>query len=129
MKKAILINSENQTLSYIQLSDDYREIPKAIGNGCELFCCPITFDNMDGMYADDESLLRPDDIKGGFIMDDWYYPLVGNAIILGTDDEGESVDVKTTIEEIQSQIKFIDSDECKKHSEVARNTPPQIFTW
>jgi hypothetical protein len=37
-------------------------------------------------------------------MPDFNYPIVGNAIILGTDDEGESIDVKTKISELQEKI-------------------------
>jgi hypothetical protein len=129
MKKAILINSENKTLSYIQLSDDYRDIYSAIGNNCNMFCCPVTFENMDTIYADDESLLRFDDIKGGFIMEDWHSPIIGNAIILGTDNEGESVDCKTTIEQIQPKIKFIGEKACKEYATIVLSTPPQIYTW
>ena len=100
--KAIKIDVANQTISQVNIAN-YKEIYSQIGNGCELFCCPIQYENNDVLYADDESLLR-DNIEGCFTFPDWNYPIVGNAIILGTDDEGESVDVKTKIAELQSQI-------------------------
>ena len=129
MKKAIKIDSQNKTLSYIQLSEDYRDIYSAIGNGCTLFCIPVEFENMDSLYADDESLLRADDIKGGFIMDGWYSPIIGNAIILGCDDEGESIDCKTTIEDIQSKIRFIGEEACREYANIVLRTPPKIYAW
>jgi hypothetical protein len=114
MKKAIKINVETKTLEYITLGEDYKEIYTAIGNGCGTFCVPINFENGDSMFADDESLLRPEDIKGGFFMEDWSTPLIGNVILLGTDEEGNSIDCKTTIEELKPQIFFISEQICKK---------------
>lgn len=129
MKKAIKINVETKKLEYITLGDDYKEIYGAIGNGCDTFCVPISFENEDSMFADDESLLRENDIKGGFIMDDWHSPIVGNAIILGTDDEGNSVDCQTKIEDIESQITFIEEKVCKMWREKVLGTPRTIITF
>jgi len=128
MKKAIKINVETKSLEYITLGDDYKEIYGAIGNGCDTFCVPISFDNQDSMFADDESLLREHDIKGGFIMDDWHSPIVGNAIILGTDDDGNSVDCLTNIEDIKNQITFIDEKICKMWREKVLGTPKTFIT-
>jgi hypothetical protein len=110
MKKAIKINVETKSVEYITLGDDYQEIYPHIGNGCSCFSVPYNFENDDALYVDDESLLRMDDIKGGFILEDWETPIVGNAIILGTDLEGESVDAKSTLEEIKSQLQFISQE-------------------
>ena len=129
MKKAIKINVETKKLEYITLGDDYKEIYPAIGNGCDTFCIPISFANEDSLYADDESLLRENDIKGGFIMDDWHSPIVGNAIILGSNDDGESVDCLTKIEDIESQITFIDENVCKMWCEKVMSTPRTIITY
>lgn len=129
MNKAILINSEKKTLSYIQLSDDNNDIYKAIGNNCCLFCIPVQFENMDSLFADDESLLRHNDIKGGFIMDDWSTPIVGNAVIIGTDDEGDSIDCKTTIDDIKGKIRFFSADTCKQYAEIVMSTPPKVYSF
>jgi hypothetical protein len=129
MKKAIRINVETKSFEYITLGDDYKEIYGAIGNGCDTFCVPISFENQDSMFADDESLLREHDIKGGFIMDDWHSPIVGNAIILGTDDEGNSVDCLTKIEDIMNQVTFIEEKVCKMWREKVLGTPRTIITF
>ena len=104
MTKAIFIDVEKKEVSYIELAEP-KEIAKQIG--CEYFCCPVTLENNDTIYVDDESLLFPDKIQGGFAFAGWNYPLVGNAIILGANDEGDSIDCKTTIEEIKSIITFL----------------------
>lgn len=100
--KAIKIDVANQTISQVSIQD-YTEIYNQIGNGCNLFCCPIQYPNNDVLYCDDEALLR-DDLQGCFSFPDFNYPIVGNAIILGSDDEGDSQDAKTEIFELQNKI-------------------------
>ena len=128
MKNALRINVENQTIEQVQIGD-WTTISVAIGNGCHNFCCPVDFDNMDTIYADDESLLRYDDIKGGFMMEDWSTPLVGNAIIMGTDEDGESIDAKTTIAELEGKIKFLTEEQCKRWASYTMSQPMQIYSF
>lgn len=123
--RAIKIDVEQKKVYEIEIKD-YKDIYPAIGNGCELFACPIFFENADTLYTDDEGLLKPEMI-GCFSMPDWDYPLVGNAVILGSDDEGESVDAKSTIEEIENQIIWGTVTDANDWREKALSTPPQIY--
>jgi len=105
--KAIKIDVETCEVYYIDLDyKDYRSIYPAIGNGCNLFSIPVSYENGDGLYVDDEGLMHPE-IVGYFTMKGWEYPIAGNAIILGSDEEGESKDCKTDIEDIRKQVIFI----------------------
>jgi hypothetical protein len=111
MTKAIKIDVLKRELSYVYL-DDYKDIYREIGNGCELFCVPIEFENADCIFCDDESLLK--DVYGGFMMEGWSYPLCSNAIIQGTDEEGDSIDCLTTIEELLPQIIWVSEEDARK---------------
>jgi hypothetical protein len=122
--KAIKINSAERTIQHITIND-WREIAPAIGNGCTLFACPVSFDNGDTMYIDDEGLYNHFD--GGIIMEDWYCPIVGNVIILGTDYEGESVDAVSTIEELSSKITFVSKQDCITWQDKATKQGPTIY--
>jgi hypothetical protein len=104
MKKGIKINAEKRTLEYVTLGDDYKEIYPIISDKCTMFACPIIFDNQDTMYLDDEGMFQG--YTYGFKMDDWDYSVFGNALILGSDDEGDSVDAKSTIEDFKGKIYF-----------------------
>jgi hypothetical protein len=106
MKKAIKINAELQTIEFVTLGNDYKEIYPIIGEQCTLFACPITFDNQDTMYVDDEGLFQG--YKHGFMMRGWDYPILGNAVILGTDEEGNSVDAKSLIDDFKGQLVFLE---------------------
>ena len=125
MKKALKIDVVNQTVTNI-LIDDIEDIYKEIGNGCELFCCPVNFDNGDTLYADDESLLR-ENVEGCFLMSDWAYAIVGNAIILGTDEEGESVDCKSSIMDVYQEIIWGDKLVAEKYRKVALSKKPEFI--
>lgn len=129
MKKAIKIDVETKSIYHVEIGD-YQSMYPAIGNGCTCFCVPMTCDNGDAMYCDDEACLQSE-IKGGFTMVGFYEDsmLVGNAIILGTDSEGESVDALSTIEEIAEKVIFVDSHIANEYAKKVISTPPTIITW
>jgi hypothetical protein len=125
MKKALKIDVVNQTVTSIMI-DDIKDIYKEIGNGCDLFCCPVDFENGDTLYADDESLLR-ENVECCFLMDNWSYAIVGNAIILGTDEEGESVDCKSSPIDIHSQIIWGNKEVAEEYRRVALSKTPEFI--
>jgi hypothetical protein len=120
MKNAILINSANQSVTLVKVGE-YTDIYTHLGNDCSLFACPITFENNDTLYVDDEGLYHP--FEGGFMLKDWSYPIVGNGLILGTDDEGDSADCHTTIEDIMAQIVWVSQEDAQQWSEESQNAP------
>lgn len=126
--KAIKIDVEKRDVYEIEIGKDYRQIYPAIGNGCNVFVCPVEFPNNDVMYVDDESLLGKE-INGGFIMPDWSTPIVGNAVILGTDDEGESKDYASNLDEIRSSVTFIDLDKLLRYKDDVLSRGPIVFSF
>lgn len=108
--RAILIDPEKRSVTEIQIGKDYKEIYKAID--CSCFSCPIEYDNADTLYCDDEGLFK--DQKGGVIMKDWDYPVLGKMLVLGTDIEsGESKDAESTLEFFTNQIRWLNDYEAK----------------
>ena len=116
--KAILINVKNQSVTQIEMSDDYNEIYTHIGNGCRTFEVPVEFDNGDVLYVDEEGLLQPDK-EGAFIMSGWNRPIVGNALIIGADAEGNSVDAKTNADDVARIIRFMPKNIAEEYAKVA----------
>lgn len=107
MKKGIKINSELQTLEYVTLGNDFRDIYPIIGEFCTLFECPIIFENRDTVYVDEEGLYQG--YTKGFIFEGFEYKkILGNGLILGSNEDGESEDVKYTIEDLQDKIAFFE---------------------
>lgn len=106
--KAILIDPSNQTVEEITIGKNYKEIYGVIGNDCNTFAAPITEPNGDTWFVDDEGLFH--DNIGGVIRNEWSTPIVGRVVIIGTDEEGDSVDAKSTPEQIKKGLHFISKD-------------------
>ena len=120
MKNAILINSANQSVTLVKVGE-YTDIYTHLGNDCSSFACPITFDNNDTLYVDDDGLYHS--FEGGFMLQDWNYPMVGNGLILGSNEEGDSIDCQTTIDDIMAQIVWVSKEDAQNWSDEAQNTP------
>jgi hypothetical protein len=104
--KAILIDSANQKLVPIELDkskellNQYYEL---IGNNCQCIDAPYEFSGSDVLIVDDEGLFN--NAQFGFKFPDFNYPIVGNAIIIGVDEEtGDSVSVNSPIEAFKNII-------------------------
>lgn len=80
--------------------------------GCTTITNPVILPNDDGLIVDDEGLFVEE--KHFFKFADYTQPLCGRGILLGTDKEGESADVKTTLSEVRSMVKFLTKDEVSK---------------
>ena len=121
--KALKIDVVNKTITSINIKKENfsTEICQLIGNGCNTFCCPVDFENGDCIYADDESLLH-ENIEGCFMLPDWNYPIVGNAIILGTDEEGDSIDCKTNPSELLENVIWGNKEATIEYREKALNS-------
>lgn len=108
--KALKIDTASRKIEEIELTS-WEQIAPAIGNGCTIITAPVEFDNLDTIYADDEGLYHS--FEGGFMMNDWHYPLVGNALLIGTDENGDNADVKTTKEELENMITWVDKEQAQ----------------
>ena len=52
----------------------------------------------------------------------WNYPIVGNAIILGTDEEGDSIDCKTNPSELLENVIWGNKEASEEYREKALNS-------
>lgn len=106
--RAILIDSNLPGVFEIDIKGgDFREIAKYIN--CNIITGGYSFLNQDYLYCDDEGLL--DEITNGFEIHEQnnYYgnvQLVGNALIVGSDEDGNDIDAQSNIEYIKSIISF-----------------------
>jgi hypothetical protein len=105
--KALLIDSKNKVVKQIEIGEHFTEISKAID--CETFSAPHIMQDNDTLYCDDEGLLK--NPQHFFLLDSYPQPIAGNGLILGCDDEGESVDASISLEELSSRITFMNLDD------------------
>jgi hypothetical protein len=106
--RAIKIDVESRSIYEIELEKGLQPIYDAIGNNCTMFEAPIRFLNGDALFCDEEINFRPDDVKGGFSIEGHLFgqPILNNAIIIGSDEEGESCDSDSTIEYLSERVRF-----------------------
>ena len=95
--KAILIDSVNKEVKYVELDKHslLKEWYRVIG--CNLVCVAQYLDDKHSIIVDDEGAING--ISFGFFTLDTRQHLFGNALVVATDEDGNSVDVTMTIEE------------------------------
>lgn len=102
--KAILINSKTKEIKEVEMGKDYKEIYSQLE--CEMFQIGTELAEQDAIYVDEEGLMNGTDVF--FVYEGAHQPFAGNGLILGTDDEGESVSCKIKLDEVKNKVKFYD---------------------
>ena len=103
MMRAILIDPFTQTIEEVDYSGDYKDIYGLIE--CDLFTTvylPNTSD--DTLFVDDEGLYVEN--QRFFKIEGYEQPLAGRGLLLGTDEEGESIDCMSTVEEVKAIVSW-----------------------
>lgn len=103
MMQAILINPFDKTIEEVEYSGDWKDISSLLE--CDIFTTAYFDDTTDSVFIDDEGLYVED--QAFFTIGDCPQPLAGRGLLLGTDEEGDSTDCKTTLEEAKAMVKFL----------------------
>ena len=67
----------------------------------------VSVDDVNGIFVDDEGLLRQNQLYFEYSASDRVFQLAGNGLILGVDDEGNSISPTLTIEDVKSKVNFL----------------------
>jgi hypothetical protein len=106
--RAYLIDTPNKQITEVDYDGDY----KSIYTWCNVECFTTVRINADDdvVFLDDEGLINgnPD---GWFVFSGYNQPLRGKGLVLGTDNEGESVEPTIALEELRSMITFPSDEE------------------
>jgi len=98
--KGILINAFDETVKEVVMTGNYKEIYTLVE--CSTFdCADIDEDNT--LYVDDEGLLKETNRYFSIYGRDY----AGNGLIIGNNDEGESIDSTLTVEQVKDMISFL----------------------
>ena len=104
--KAILINPMQESIRHISYDGDPKSIYRILQ--CTTYEAVYPFENGDTLWIDEEGLLNESnfafDILGSNEL--WHRTYLGSAMILGVDDEGESIECKSKLDDIKCIIKF-----------------------
>ena len=112
MKKGILIDVQNRTITEVEIGDGIQPIYELVK--CDTFTC-VDITETETVYVDDNGLLTLTENSMFFELKGYPQPLCGNGLILGVDEEGESVNTKLTIDEVKKLVKFKSIHEVWSH--------------
>lgn len=98
--KAILIDAYNKKIVYVELNNDaiLKEWYRIIG--CNLVCVAQYLDDKHSIIVDDEGAINGTTF--GFYAMNTRQHLFGNALIVATDENGNTIDTTMTIEEFDA---------------------------
>ena len=104
--KALFIDPSDETIRFISYDGDYKSIYRILG--CRTFEAVYPFNNGDTLWIDEEGLLKDSNFAFNIRADNpkFNQTIMGKALVLGTDTEGESIECKTTLEDLKSRINF-----------------------
>lgn len=108
MKKIILINPREKTIELVEVENIYPDANKLME--CQTFTSADYF--AGGPNADEHTLMVDD--EGLYVSDKYWFrfnngprPFCGISVIVGpADDEGETLDVTCTVEEVKKLVIF-----------------------
>lgn len=101
--KAILIDPVTETVTEVEWNGDFHHIYNLID--CNTYDLARINKHGDAIFVDDEGLFKEQQVF--FIHADYPQPLAGKGLILGCDDQGESIAPHTTLAEVQGKVRFV----------------------
>lgn len=109
--QAYLIDPFAQTVTEVDYSGDIADIYKL--TDCETFAVAQFDARGNGVFVDDEGLLN-NKPKAFFQIWDYPQPLAGKGLVLGTDDEGESIAPTLTLAELRAKVRFMSLEDVQR---------------
>lgn len=103
--KAYFINPFSRNVTTVDYDGDYKNISRMIDASRGFFDVVRLYENGDGAFVDDEGLYAEE--QTFWIHRNYPQPLAGKALVLGCNEEGESIAPKTSFETLSSDIQFI----------------------
>lgn len=117
--KAYLIDPFTKTVSEVDYDGNYQNIYKLISsdtNPVSTFTCVNVNEAEDTVFVDDEGLLDNMNTQQFFSLNG--YPLAGKGLVLGTNEDGESVTPSISLKEflMDNDISFPTQEYIKKNA-------------
>jgi hypothetical protein len=109
MKKGILIDVQNRTITEVEVTKDSNDSElQSMYNHikCGMVEC-VNLNDGNDVWVDEEGLLRLTPFSTFFKIEGYHEFLPSNGLILGYDDEtGDSSDTTLTIDDVKSKVTF-----------------------
>ena len=102
--KAILIDVYNKEIREVDYDGTLDFI--YFNLACKTFDV-VRVDDVNSIFVDDEGLLRQNQLYFEYSGSNGIFQLAGNGLVLGVDDEGNSISPTLTIEDVKGKVSFL----------------------
>lgn len=111
--RAILIDAYAKEIREVEFTGDFMQVYELLSNSVHevnLFAI-VRLNQYDGLFVDDEGLPkaeeRPDETRF-FTWRGFHQPIVGNGLILASDDTGECIPSSMPLDQVREHVSFPD---------------------
>ena len=101
--KAILIDVKTQEIKEVEHDNTLQNIYDLID--CRAFDL-VRIDDVNSIFVDDEGILK-DNLYFEYSGSENVFKLAGNGLVLGVDDEGNSISPTLTVEDVEGKVNFL----------------------
>ena len=101
--KAILIDVKTQEVKEVEHDGEIQNIYNLID--CRAFDI-VRIDDVNDIFVDDEGILK-DNLYFEYSGSENVFKLAGSGLILGVDDEGNSIPPTLTVEDVKGKVSFL----------------------
>ena len=101
--KAILIDVKTQEIKEVEHDGKLQNIYDLID--CRTIDI-VRIDDVNGIFVDDEGILK-DNLYFEYSGSENVFKLAGNGLILGVNDEGNSISPTLTVEDVKNKVNFL----------------------
>jgi len=107
--KAYLIDVNAETVTLVNVDKVNGHCLTSIYKFLDCSCMTVAtqYDNGDAIFVNDEGLLTQNEESKFFEVEGAHQPFIGNGLLMGSDEEGDTQDIKTDFEEFKRKIKFL----------------------
>lgn len=99
--RAILIDPKTRTITEVEYDGNYKSIYRLID--CDTFTV-VQIDDINSIFVDDNGLLN--NPRYFFIWKGYAQPLANKGLILGCDEEGESIATNLSLGYVERHVRF-----------------------
>lgn len=105
--RGILIDPVAKTITEVTLNGDYKEIHKQIGADCfdAVYVDRRPDGSTEAIFVDDEGLYREG--QEFFLWRGYAQPLAGRGLILGANEEGDTVSTRLSLDQVKNKVSFV----------------------
>lgn len=121
--KLYWINSSDRTVTSAD-QNGLKDLQRLVGGNIEI---AKFWPNNDVLFADEEGLYKG--TNTWFLIAGINQPICGNAVVVGSDDQGETTKPRATLEQIAAEVRFLTDEQVRSWAKANASDPASSFSF